>query len=68
MILSKVDIYLERVIRSSHRRLGQDLRSDKKDKSLFGFEPATQGLVQDCANHLYAYSSSGTQLALGHLR
>lgn len=42
MILSKVDIYLKRVIRSSHRRLGQDFRPDIMDKSLFGFEPATQ--------------------------
>lgn len=56
MIPSKVDVYLEMVIRSSQRRLGQDFRPDKMEKSLFGFEPATQGWVQDCANHLYAYS------------
>lgn len=43
MLLSKVDIYLEKVIRSSQRQLGQDFRPDKMDKSLFGFEPATQG-------------------------
>lgn len=43
MIPSKVDVYLERVIRSSQRRLGQGFRPNKMGKSLFGFEPATQG-------------------------